>query len=152
MSTAATKRINRELAELHKNPIEGVTIDAESDIFKWTVQLQGPKGSPYAGGTFKLTLKFADSYPFKPPVLNFTTKIYHPNVMNDEDGSMCLGTLRSDQWKPSCKIASVLMMATNLLKEPNLDDAVENTIAEQFKNDFPNFEKNARDWTKQYAK
>ncbi|RPB13936.1 UBC-like protein, partial [Morchella conica CCBAS932] len=104
------------------------------------------------GGTFKLLLTLPTNYPFKPPVLAFQTKIYHPNVSNDDKGSMCLGILRSDQWKPSCKIMSVLEMARGLLVEPNPDDAVETTIAEQFKSDKAQFEKNAKSWVKQYAK
>lgn len=32
------------------------------------------------------------------------------------------------------------------------DDAVETSIAEQFKNDKASFEKTAKAWTKQYAK
>ena len=52
-------------------------------------------------------------------MLSFRTRIYHPNVTNDEKGSMCLGILRSDNWKPSCKINQVLEMAQGLLVEPN---------------------------------
>lgn len=71
------------------------------------------------GGTFKLHMTLPTEYPFKPPVLSFKTKIYHPNVSNDDKGSMCLGILRSDNWKPSCKLKAVLEMARNLLVEPN---------------------------------
>jgi ubiquitin-protein ligase len=71
------------------------------------------------GGRFRLNLTLPDTYPFKPPVLSFATKIYHPNVSNDDKGSMCLGILRSDAWKPSCKIVAVLEMARGLLLEPN---------------------------------
>jgi ubiquitin-protein ligase len=65
---------------------------------------------------------------------------------------MCLGMLRSDEWKPSSKIAGVLLTARNLLVEPNPDDAVETSIAELYKNDRKEFTKIAKDWTKKYAK
>lgn len=90
-------------------------------------------------------------YPFKPPTLNFQTKIYHPNVSNDDKGSMCLGMLRTDEWKPPNKIAAVLNLARNLLVEPNPDDAVETGIADQYKNNRKEFEKTAKDWVKRYA-
>ena len=72
------------------------------------------------GGIFHLHLTLPSEYPFKPPTLNFTTKIYHPNVSNDDKGSMCLGILRAENWKPSCKILAVLEMARGLLVEPNV--------------------------------
>jgi len=150
----AIKRITRELAEISKDPPTGVSASpaSEDDMFKWNVLIQGPKNSPYQGGIFTLLLALPTEYPFKPPVLSFTTKIYHPNVSNDDKGSMCLGILRSDNWKPSCKIMQVLEMARGLLAEPNIDDAVETSIAEEYKSNFSAFEKTAKSWTKQYAK
>lgn len=149
----AQKRISREYAEIEQTPLEGVKIlPIDQDMFKWNIELTGPRGSVYAGGTFKMLLTLPTNYPFKPPVVAFETKIYHPNVSNDDKGSMCLGILRSDNWKPSCKIAAVLAMARDLLSEPNADDAVETSIAEQYKNDRGGYEKTAKQWTKQYAK
>jgi ubiquitin-protein ligase len=60
--------------------------------------------------------------------------------------------LKPDQWKPSTKIAAVLEFARQLLKEPNPDDAVETKIAEQYKTDRTGWEKEAKEWTKRYAK
>ena len=88
-------------------------------------------------------------YPFKPPLLSFSTKIYHPNVSHD--GKVCLGMLKSDEWKPSSKIAAVLQFARQLLGEPMPDDAVETEIAEQYKNDRKRYEEVAIAWTQKYA-
>lgn len=65
---------------------------------------------------------------------------------------MCLGILRSDGWKPSNKIFQILEMAAGLLKEPNIDDAVETGIAEEYKNNSEQFVKTAKEWTRKYAK
>lgn len=138
--------MSQEYTEIEANPPQGITIQPiDEDMFKWNIEITGPKESIYAvsslviqvrllsscsgiklipslfsqGGTFKLLLTLPTNYPFKPPVLSFQTKIYHPNVTNDDKGSMCLGILRSDQWKPSCKILAVLEMARGLLMEPN---------------------------------
>jgi ubiquitin-conjugating enzyme E2 D/E len=91
-------------------------------------------------------------YPFKPPTLSFKTKIYHPNVSNDERGAMCLGMLKADEWKPPNKIAEVLKLVRAVLAAPQPDDAVELSIADEFKNNNASFEKTARDWTSKYAK
>lgn len=66
--------------------------------------------SPYAGGVFFLTISFPTDYPFKPPKVSFTTKIYHPNI--NSNGSICLDILR-DQWSPALTIAKgVLRIAS----------------------------------------
>lgn len=58
--------------------------------------------SPYTGGVFFLSITFPTDYPFKPPKVSFTTKIYHPNI--NANGSICLDILR-DQWSPALTIS-----------------------------------------------
>lgn len=58
--------------------------------------------SPYQGGVFFLTIHFPTDYPFKPPKVAFTTRIYHPNI--NSNGSICLDILRS-QWSPALTIS-----------------------------------------------
>ncbi|KAE8138430.1 ubiquitin-conjugating enzyme/RWD-like protein [Aspergillus pseudotamarii] len=147
------KRIAKELAELTESPPEGITVELanESDIYQWKVYMDGPEGSPYHNGKFLVKLSLPTEYPFKPPSVSFGTKIYHPNVTNDDKGSMCLGMLRADEWKPSSKIAAVLEFARQLLVEPMPDDAVEGRIAEQYKNDRARYDEIAREWTRKYA-
>ena len=70
-------------------------------------------------GTFSLLLTLPPTYPFKPPTVTFTTKVYHPNISNDtppNSGIMCLGMLRDSEWKPSTKMAAVLEFVRQLLK------------------------------------
>ncbi|KAI9771617.1 MAG: hypothetical protein M1840_001832 [Geoglossum simile] len=148
------KRIAKELAEVTRDPPEGtkVSLINEADMYNWDITLEGPKDSPYVGGTFKLHLALPNDYPFKPPTLSFKTKIYHPNVSNDEKGSMCLGMLRSEEWKPSSKISGVLLTARNLLTDPRPDDAIEAQIADQYKTNYSAFVGVATEWTKRYAR
>ena len=52
----------------------------------------GPDESPFSGGVFFLNIHFPTDYPFKPPKVNFTTRIYHPNI--NSNGSICLDILK----------------------------------------------------------
>ncbi|ERF76269.1 hypothetical protein EPUS_04346 [Endocarpon pusillum Z07020] len=171
MAQGSQKRITKELSELTSSPPAGITVSLadESDLLKWKVTMEGPADSPYAGGTFHLLLTLPPQYPFRPPTLTFTTKVYHPNISSGpttanpantpgittpapaEAGVMCLGILKPEEWKPSTKIAAVLGFARQLLREPNPDDAVEGRIAEELRRDRAAWEKEARDWTKRYA-
>lgn len=80
-------RIEKEFKECQNTKIDGISVD-RSDASNWIISVNGPKGSPYEGGKFKIKVAFPDNYPFKAPVFNFVTKIYHPNV-NFENGEIC---------------------------------------------------------------
>ncbi|EHK99230.1 putative Ubiquitin-conjugating enzyme E2 14 [Glarea lozoyensis 74030] len=134
---SSQKRITKELAEVLGNPPEGIAVNLVDE------------GN---GGKFKLLLVLPTDYPFKPPKISFKTRIWHPNVTFDEHGSMCIGILKPEAWKPSSKIMSVLTATQNLLAEPVPDDAVETSAAEKFKNDRPLFNREAREYTRKYAK
>src|SRR2546429_7368155 len=74
--------------------------------FHWQATIMGPGDSPYAGGVFFLAIHFPTDYPFKPPKVNFTTRIYHPNI--NSNGSICLDILR-DQWSPALTISKGML-------------------------------------------
>ncbi|KAH7336686.1 putative ubiquitin-conjugating enzyme E2 14 [Rhexocercosporidium sp. MPI-PUGE-AT-0058] len=151
---SSQKRIAKELAEVTESPPAGikVTLVDEANIHNWNIVMDGPDGSPYAGGKFTLLLALPHEYPFKPPKISFKTRIWHPNVTFDEHGSMCIGILKADAWKPSSKIMSVLTATQQLMMEPVPDDAVEQGAAQKFKEDRKQFDKEARDYTEKYAK
>ncbi|KAI4116141.1 MAG: hypothetical protein Q9193_003096 [Seirophora villosa] len=148
-----SKRINKEYSELNQNPPHGMRVELQNDdLYRWIVTMTGPEDSPYAGGNFKINVILPIEYPFKPPKINWQTKIYHPNVTNDEKGSMCLGLLRDGEWKPNSTLAVALEYVRQLLVEPNPDDPVEQAIGREYNEDRKEFNKKAKKWTKDYAK
>ncbi|KAE8589996.1 hypothetical protein XENTR_v10017895 [Xenopus tropicalis] len=104
--------------------------------------------SPYQGGVFFLTIHFPTDYPFKPPKVAFTTKIYHPNI--NSNGSICLDILRS-QWSPALTVSKVLLSICSLLCDPNPDDPLVPDIAQIYKSDKEKYNRLAREWTQKYA-
>jgi ubiquitin-conjugating enzyme E2 D/E len=116
--------------------------------FHWQATIMGPTDSPYSGGVFFLTIHFPTDYPFKPPKVNFTTRIYHPNI--NSNGSICLDILR-DQWSPALTISKVLLSICSMLTDPNPDDPLVPEIAHVYKTDRPRYEATAREWTRKYA-
>ncbi|CAG8462499.1 11805_t:CDS:10 [Ambispora leptoticha] len=118
------------------------------DLFHWQATIMGPSDSPYSGGVFFLAIHFPTDYPFKPPKVNFTTRIYHPNI--NSNGSICLDILR-DQWSPALTISKVLLSICSMLTDPNPDDPLVPEIAHVYKTDRARYEATAREWTRKYA-
>ena len=121
---------------------------SEDDMMFWNCTLDGPEGTPYEGGKFKLTLEFPANYPFKPPKVRCLTKIYHPNI--NKTGEICLDILK-DKWTPALTIEKLLLSISSLLNEPNPDDPLMPEIADVYRNDPMSFHANAAEWTKKYA-
>jgi len=145
----ALKRITKELQDLGRDPPASCSAGpVGDDMFHWQATIMGPSDSGYSGGVFFLTIHFPTDYPFKPPKVSFTTKIYHPNI--NSNGSICLDILRS-QWSPALTISKVLLSICSLLTDPNPDDPLVPDIAKQYKLNKKEYLKSAREWTKKYA-
>merc|ERR1712078_398781 len=90
----ASKRITKELMDLQKDPPTSCSAGpAGDDLFHWQATIMGPQDSPYQGGVFFVLIPFPPDYPFKPPKVNFQTKVYHPNI--NSQGSICLDILKA---------------------------------------------------------
>ena len=147
---SALKRIQKELIDLGKDPPANCSAGPvdEKDQYHWQATIMGPDDSPYAGGVFFLNIHFPTDYPFKPAKINFTTRIYHPNI--NSNGSICLDILK-EQWSPALTISKVLLSISSLLTDPNPDDPLVPEIAQIFKTDRPKYEATAKEWTRKYA-
>lgn len=146
----ALRRIQKEHRDLLKDPPANTSAGpvTESDMFNWKATIIGPEDSPYAGGLFFLNIHFPSDYPFKPPRLQFTTKIFHPNI--NANGGICLDILK-DQWSPALTISKVLLSVCSLLTDPNPDDPLVPEIATLYKRDRKKFTETAAEWTRKYA-
>ena len=151
MAATAEKRLQKELTDL-LNTVDAETCSAgplADDIFNWQGTIIGPKDTVYEGGVWFLTIEFPKNYPFKPPILKFKNKIYHPNI--SERGGICLDILK-DNWSPALTIGKVLLSISSLLTEPNPMDPLSPQVAKEYIHRRELFNRRAREWTNKYAK
>ena len=145
----ALRRINKELIDFAKDPPENCSAGPQNtDLFNWSATIMGPQDSPFQDGIFNLIIHFPTDYPFKPPKVNFTTKIYHPNISSS--GSICLDILKQ-QWSPALTINKILLSICSLLTDPNPDDPLVPEAANLFKKNKKKYEQIATEWTIKYA-
>lgn len=142
---AAKKRVKKELADLCADPPGNCSAGPlGDDILQWQATILGPQKSPYEGGVFFLTIKFPADYPFKPPKIQFNTKIYHPNI--NSNGGICLDILK-EHWSPALTTSKVLLSICSLLTDPNPDDPLVPDIAMQYKKNRAAYIETAKEWT-----
>lgn len=145
----ASKRIQKELQDLQKDPPTSCSAGPEGDdLFHWQATIMGPADSPFAGGVFFVNINFPPDYPFKPPKVSFKTKVYHPNV--NSQGSICLDILK-EQWSPALTISKVLLSICSLLTDPNPEDPLVPEIANVYKTDRQRYNETASEWTRKFA-
>ena len=63
-----------------------------------------------------------DYYPKCPPKFFFITKIFHPNISED-DGSVSIDILMRN-WPPSLNIDGIILSVLSLLTTPNKEDFI----------------------------
>jgi ubiquitin-protein ligase len=83
--------------------------------------MDGPDGSPYSGGAFRVEIRLPKGYPFVPPTVWFLTKIWHPNVEADY-GMVFLDFLTEGKWSPAWNLKSILLAVFAALSDPLTDD------------------------------
>lgn len=146
---APNRRLAKEIASINKDTNEYVDVKIQGDdITRWMVNIKGPPNTPYALGTFCLSFDFKD-YPFKPPIVKFITKVYHPNIKTDT-GDICAGLLE-EGWAPTLTAKHCINVIRNMMAHPELDHPLETEIAQQYIEHNKEFEKAALKCTKEYA-
>eukprot|EP00055_Hartaetosiga_balthica_P008728 m.33419 g.33419 ORF g.33419 m.33419 type:complete len:245 (-) comp6448_c1_seq2:1654-2388(-) len=129
-TTPAIRKLQKELKDLEKEPLDGVVLNVDDEsIFHWSVGLFGPPDTPFAGGYFKASIDFPESYPFSPPKMKFTSRVFHPNVY--PTGEICISILHppgeddmsgerpEERWNPTQTVRTILLSVISLLNEPN---------------------------------
>ncbi|XP_055098860.1 ubiquitin/ISG15-conjugating enzyme E2 L6 isoform X1 [Symphalangus syndactylus] len=146
----ASVRVAKELEDLQKKPppyLRNLSSD-DANVLVWHALLL-PDEPPYHLKAFSLCISFPQEYPFKPPMIKFTTKIYHPNV--DENGQVCLPIISNENWKPCTKTCQVLEALSVLVNRPNIKEPLRMDLADLLTQNPELFRKNAEEFTLQFG-
>ncbi|KMS95771.1 hypothetical protein BVRB_005150 [Beta vulgaris subsp. vulgaris] len=79
------KQLAKELKNLDETPPEGIKVGVNDDDFTTIfADIDGPAGTPYEYGVFRMKLILSSDFPHSPPKGYFLTKIFHPNIANND--------------------------------------------------------------------
>ena len=96
MASNRARRVGKELAEIQKDVHSKVTAEPlGGDLTKLRGSFDGPPGTPYEGGTYVIDIELPTEYPFRPPIMKFATKIWHPNISSQTVSQACTIILQS---------------------------------------------------------
>eukprot|EP00274_Cyanoptyche_gloeocystis_P006365 CAMPEP_0196656814 /NCGR_PEP_ID=MMETSP1086-20130531/19676_1 /TAXON_ID=77921 /ORGANISM="Cyanoptyche gloeocystis , Strain SAG4.97" /LENGTH=230 /DNA_ID=CAMNT_0041989691 /DNA_START=41 /DNA_END=733 /DNA_ORIENTATION=+ len=150
LSPAAINRLCKELKELAKTPPEGIqVIINEENIADIQADIEGPVGTPFEGGLFRVKLVLGQDFPQAPPKGFFITKIFHPNV--SKSGDICVNTLKKD-WRPDLNIQHILLVVRCLLIAPYPESALNEEAGKLLLEDYEEYAKRAKLFTGIHAK
>lgn len=149
LSPIILKRIAKEMHELQNEPPEGIRVQLNgADISDIQAYIDGPAGTPYAQGVFRVKLCLGKDFPTTPPKGYFLTKIFHPNVA--ANGEICVNTLKKD-WKCDLGIKHVLLVIKCLLIVPNAESALNEEAGKLLLEDYDQYYKRAEMMCELYA-
>lgn len=135
-----TVRIQRDIDQLQNQPLNFIqnlqfipsdpnnattttTANENLNQNQLTGTLIGPEGSDYEGGRFDFTVVFPAEYPFRPPEINLTTPIIHPNV-DTLTGMVCHDRLIGT-WTAKVTLSEIFTQIHNLLAHPNYETPIQ---------------------------
>ncbi|KAJ8975273.1 hypothetical protein NQ317_013673 [Molorchus minor] len=149
LSPQIIRGVVKEMQDLVNNPPEGIKVQInEEDVTDIQAYIDGPAGTPYVGGLFKVKLTLGKNFPTEPPKAYFLTKIFHPNVA--ANGEICVNTLKRD-WKSDLGIKHILLTVKCLLIVPNAESALNEEAGKLLLEHYDDYSQRAKMMTEIHA-
>jgi len=131
--SSAIKRLSKDYLQYKENENDFTLISAkplENNLFEWHVNICAPDG-PYANLPLHFILKFPENYPAAPPDVRLCSRIDHPNVFGEWDGTdaawICLDMLKEytvktkyEGWSSVYTVQSILLQLQSFLFSENV--------------------------------
>ncbi|CAN6163202.1 unnamed protein product [Urochloa humidicola] len=144
------RQLAKELKNLDDSPPEGIKVSVNDDDFTTIfADIEGPAGTPYENGVFRMKLLLSRDFPHSPPKGFFLTKIFHPNIATG--GEICVNTLKKD-WNPGLGLRHVLLVVRCLLIEPFPESALNEQAGKMLLENYEEYARHARLYTGIHAK
>ncbi|ESQ40417.1 hypothetical protein EUTSA_v10014464mg [Eutrema salsugineum] len=144
------KQLAKELKSLDESPPDGIKVVVnDEDFSQICADIEGPVGTPYENGLFRMKLALSHDFPHSPPKGYFMTKIFHPNIASN--GEICVNTLKKD-WNPSLGLRHVLSVVRCLLIEPFPESALNEQAGKMLLENYEEYARHARLYTGIHAK
>ncbi|KAJ8915078.1 hypothetical protein NQ315_014333 [Exocentrus adspersus] len=139
LSPQIIRGVVKEMQDLVNNPPEGIKVQInEEDVTDIQAFIDGPAGTPYIGGLFKVKLTLGKGFPAEPPKAYFLTKIFHPNVA--PNGEICVNTLKKGLETIKC-----------LLIVPNAESALNEEAGKLLLEHYDDYSQRAKMMTEIHA-
>eukprot|EP00899_Mesostigma_viride_P014044 jgi/Mesvir1/22640/Mv14075-RA.1 len=123
--------------------------DGSLNMLCWKCKIPGPKGTPWEGGLYPLTLLFSEDYPSKPPKCSFPEGFFHPNVY--PSGKVCLSIVNeSEGWKPAITVRQILVGIQELLGTPNNHSPAQEPAYHMLRQDPAAYNRRVKEEAKKY--
>ncbi|KAH7369976.1 hypothetical protein BKA65DRAFT_471216 [Rhexocercosporidium sp. MPI-PUGE-AT-0058] len=172
--SAAAKRMFLELRDIRAGKVPFISaIPIDDSLDRVLASIEGPPETPYEGGIFWITIKLSVTDPYGPPLMRFHTKIYHPNIspqghicadyrdkwnavlsagfstvpVSDPSAAWFSGNSKQVKWS----LGALLTALCGLLASPDVEDPLVPEIAMKYLEDYDEYCRSARLFTKQWA-
>ena len=157
MSNFSKALLKKQFKDINKASDLGLSVGLvdENNFYKWSVVIFGPTETIYEGGFFRAILDFPEDYPNNPPKMQFTTKMWHPNIY--KDGRVCISILHppgtdkfneqekaEERWRPSLGAEEILLSVISMLNDPNPDSPANIDAAVMFRNNREEYNSKVR--------
>ncbi|KAH0861540.1 hypothetical protein HID58_089801 [Brassica napus] len=132
----------KKFKNVDESPPDGIKVVVnDEDFSQICADIEGPVGTPYENGLFRMKLALSHDFPHSPPKGYFMTKIFHPNVASN--GEICVNTLKKD-WNPSLGLRHVLSVVRCLLIEPFPESALNEQAGKMLLENYEEYARHAR--------
>jgi len=166
------KRISQDYSRLKKLYKDGIIKQLKAfdpnrkSIDHLKILIQGPKGTSYEKGLFRLELKFPPEYPNHPPFVRLHTPIWHPNFWpkpSEYEGqrNICLALVdpnyigKKGGWSPSKTAVTIIQAIIAMLNTSgqyiNPTDVFNKKAAVEMMKERKTFDKKVKNLVKKYA-